>query len=346
MQVLQATEIAFRPRAGRGPSAPKYRAGHVQLRIVEIHRIPQRRHTRTSRARPRRCTGAVTQATGSLPCHPHEAGNGQGLGQPEVTSTPARVADPSNTGVSGEPRSALVREDPHRGPTTVTHSSESSTPSPLTETSCSHRIASPTTHRGGRPTRARGNRGHPSPLYEGSDPSGTEVPGGPRSASSHEEIRRRTDDRDPSGPSDGAERSLYRPSSPTAAAELTSHERCRGSLQRKAQNRGSVLIVARSAACSIPEGYEPLRADELGPRNDRRFDAHRSERFIGDEDRIRRSSPITSPTRAKSVSITRTFNRAVRSVSPPRDFITPGAVEDQTQSKARTCCVQLSWRDG
>jgi hypothetical protein len=52
----------------------------------------------------------------------------------------------------------------------------------FTDASSSHRTASLDAHRGRRPSRMTGNRGHPSSLREGCAPSNTEVLGGPHSA--------------------------------------------------------------------------------------------------------------------------------------------------------------------
>jgi hypothetical protein len=88
----------------------------------------------------------------------------------------------------GRSSSARNREETqHRIETTETHPHEAGTPSPLTTTSHDRETTSPAAHRDERPTRARGNRGHPSPPRGGRGPSDTEVPGGSRSALDREE---------------------------------------------------------------------------------------------------------------------------------------------------------------
>lgn len=75
----------------------------------------------------------------------------------------------------------------------VTHSNESCTPSPFTRTACDRGVAPLAIHRGGPPSRARGNRDHLSPMHEGRAPSNAEASGGPRSAPDHDETHRRID---------------------------------------------------------------------------------------------------------------------------------------------------------
>lgn len=175
----------------------------------------------------------------------------------ETHRAPPTETPPNQSGSSSSlARCAMQpgsREDHRRISTTATHSNVSSMPCPLTEASSGHGTAPLDTHRDGWPSRDRGNRGHPSPLYEGRAPSGTEMPGGLRSASDHEETHRRVDEKTHRRrQTESTDRSHTR-ARPTDAAGLASHDRNRGGAATQAQNRSFAPLPRVQPRGSRPE---------------------------------------------------------------------------------------------
>lgn len=103
----------------------------------------------------------------------------------------------------------------------------------------------------------------------------------------------------------------------------------------------SGTLAARPAAWPETRGSRVAAGQRTEPRDDHPLDTHRDGCCDDGLARVRRPSPATSLT-SEERSITRTFARAVHSVSPPRDSTTRDAFRDQTpRMEARTCCVQL-----
>jgi hypothetical protein len=98
----------------------------------------------------------------------------------EATLRPRPSCDPSNTEVSGGPRSSPATKRPIDKPRTVMHSNEFEHTSPFSGALASAAKSLSAPHRSRTQSRTRGNRGHPSPTHEGCTPSNTGVSGGPR----------------------------------------------------------------------------------------------------------------------------------------------------------------------
>jgi hypothetical protein len=196
-------------------------------------------------------------------------------------------------------------------------------PYPLTDASSNHETASPDIHRGGWPSRARGNRGHPSPSHEGCGPSDTEMPGGSPSASDHEQTHRVKRRKDPSRSVDGVDHRpvpvLDQQMLPSWRPTTETVGRCDAGTEPRFGT-----VAARPAAWLETRGSRVAASQRTSrPATTTPSDTHRDERFDDGLARVRRPSPATSLT-SEERSITRTFARAVRSVSPPRDFTTWG----------------------
>lgn len=160
------------------PDPPAPRRQWITLDQVTKRPIESRRRRLPERAELSSHSPTRRATTGLLSRQPTEVDSLQRRRATDVTLCLCARSLTHRHQDAGRLRSALAREVFIAGSTSVTHSNRPSMPSPLTAASNDHRVASPAAHRGEQPSRARGNRGHPSPLREGRAPSDTEMSGG------------------------------------------------------------------------------------------------------------------------------------------------------------------------
>jgi hypothetical protein len=182
------------------------------------------------------------------------------------------------------------------------------------------------------------------PLRAGRAPSGTEMPGGLPSASDREQTQRRVHDETHRGREMKAAIALVpeydQQVLPGWCPTTETVRHCDAGDQPK-----SDTVAARPAAWLETRGSRVAAGQRTESRDDHPLDTHRNGCCDDGLAWVRRPSPATSLT-SEERSITRTFARAVLSVSPPRDSTTRDAVRDQTpRLEARTCCVQLPLND-
>lgn len=266
----------FGPSQGARPASTKAPVDYLRPGHDVTHRMPSTETARTSRTSLLACQCFVRPRV-YAPKQPTEAGCLQRRRATNATlclhvrSLTLRHRD------AGWLRSALARKEFNADSPLVTHSASRARSSPSPQPQTTTGAASPVAHQGEQPTRAQGNQGHPSPLYEGCDPLQHRNAGRVLSAAGHEKTHGRINDEAHRGRADEIHFPTLLPCDPRLllvwrlAAEAMS--RCNAS-----ERPGSHTVVARPTARTRNPGAprSPL-AFEQESHDDRRSDTHRNE---------------------------------------------------------------------